>query len=102
RRPAAERRAQPGVRHLIRSIKASAAGADIPLMGSIRLPDVLIGSVMALATFVSLGPHLLMLGYRVAGAQPPAALVYFCPLHRVESGGSSKVVIHAPQLDARR
>jgi hypothetical protein len=29
------------------------------------------------------GPHLVILGAKAAGVRPPAALSYFCPLHRV-------------------
>ena len=38
---------------------------------------------MALATLGSFGPHLMMLGYKVAGAAPPATLLFFCPLHQL-------------------
>ncbi len=38
-------------------------------------------AVIALATLLSLGPHLLILGYHLVGAPPPAELLLFCPLH---------------------
>jgi len=44
---------------------------------------VIAPTVLGLATLLSLGPHLLMLGYHVAGASPPAELVLFCPLHHL-------------------
>ncbi|MBV9465084.1 MAG: hypothetical protein JO206_09710 [Solirubrobacterales bacterium] len=43
---------------------------------------------LTLALLASLGPHLLMVGYSVAGARPPAALLYFCPLHQLGAHGS--------------
>jgi hypothetical protein len=43
-------------------------------------------TVIVLALLVSFGPHLLMLGYHLAGAAPPAELLLVCPLH---NGGSA-------------
>jgi hypothetical protein len=43
-------------------------------------------TVIVLALLVSLGPHLLMLGYHLAGAAPPSELLLLCPLHH---GGST-------------
>jgi hypothetical protein len=42
-------------------------------------------AVIVLATLASFGPHLLMLGYHVAGAAPPSELLLLCPLHHVTS-----------------
>jgi hypothetical protein len=42
-------------------------------------------AVIVLATLASLGPHLLMLGYHVAGAAPPSELLLLCPLHHLTS-----------------
>jgi hypothetical protein len=57
----------------------------------VRLPRLRI-SLQALLLSAALlcvfGPHLLMLGYRAAGAQPPSALSFFCVLHH--GGGTSK------------
>jgi hypothetical protein len=38
-------------------------------------------AVMTLALLGVFGPHLAILGYKVAGARPPAALTFICPLH---------------------
>ena len=54
--------------------------------------------VFALAMVASLGPHLLMLGYSVAGAQPPTALLFVCPLHRVDTGHAPEFVLKAKPL----
>jgi hypothetical protein len=69
------------------------------------LPNLIVGVVMALATFGSFGPHLLMLGYKVAGASPPATLLFFCPLHQLgeqhtAASNSNTLVIHAKALTA--
>jgi hypothetical protein len=68
-------------------------------------PNLIVGVVMALATFGSFGPHLLILGYKVAGASPPATLLFFCPLHQLgeqhtAASNSNTLVIHAKQLKA--
>jgi hypothetical protein len=42
-------------------------------------------AAIALATLLSLGPHLLILGYQVAGTAPPAELLLLCPLHHAQS-----------------
>ena len=49
-----------------------------------RHPNLIVAVVFAVATLASLGPHLMMLGYSVAGARPPAALLLVCPLHRFD------------------
>jgi hypothetical protein len=46
-------------------------------------------TVIALALLVSVGPHLLMLGYHVAGAAPPSELLLLCPLHHLTSAHSA-------------
>lgn len=50
-------------------------------------PNLVVALVFAVATLASLGPHLMMLGYSVAGAKPPAALLLVCPLHRLDASG---------------
>ncbi|HEY1714588.1 MAG TPA: hypothetical protein VGG07_16930 [Solirubrobacteraceae bacterium] len=54
-----------------------------------RHPNLVVAVVFAVATLASLGPHLMMLGYSVAGAKPPAALLLVCPLHRLDASGHS-------------
>ena len=54
-----------------------------------RLPNPVVVLLMCLGMFGAFGPHLLMLGFRAAGARPPAALVYFCVLHNPGGGGAS-------------
>jgi hypothetical protein len=54
-----------------------------------RHPNLVVAVVFAVATLASLGPHLMMLGYTVAGAKPPAALLLICPLHRLDAPGHS-------------
>jgi hypothetical protein len=68
----------------------------------LRTPNLLIALVLGLAITASFGPHLLMLGYRIAGARPPGALLYLCVLHSSESSASPKLVLHAPALAGRR
>jgi len=63
-----------------------------------RHPHVLVAVVFALATLASLGPHLLMLGYSVAGAKPPSALLFVCPLHRLDTGQAHEFVLKAKPL----
>jgi hypothetical protein len=69
---------------------------------SLRAPSLqtlVVAAVLLLATLGSFGPHVLMLGYRVAGTKPPATLLFFCPLHQLgddsASHGSQALVIHA-------
>jgi hypothetical protein len=61
-------------------------------------PHLIAAMVFVLATFASLGPHLLMVGYSVAGAKPPAALSFVCPLHRLDSAHEPKFVLKAKPL----
>jgi len=62
-----------------------------------RHPAAIAIAVFTLATGVSLGPHLLMLGYAVAGARPPAALLLLCPLHHLQAARPA-FALHAPPL----
>ncbi len=55
-----------------------------------RHPNLVVALVFAVATLASLGPHLMMLGYSVAGAKPPGALLLVCPLHRLDTSGHSQ------------
>ncbi|HTU96455.1 MAG TPA: hypothetical protein VMF14_11490 [Solirubrobacteraceae bacterium] len=52
-----------------------------------RHPNLIIAVIFAAATLASVGPHLMMLGYSVAGVRPPAALLFVCPLHRLDESG---------------
>jgi hypothetical protein len=63
-----------------------------------RHPQVVVAVVFALAMLASLGPHLLMLGYSVAGAQPPTALLFVCPLHRLDTGHAPEFVLKSKPL----
>jgi hypothetical protein len=63
-----------------------------------RHPNLVVAVVFAVATLASLGPHLLMLGYSVAGARPPAALLFVCPLHRLDAGQAHTFVLKAKPL----
>ncbi|MFZ1992565.1 MAG: hypothetical protein WAU75_00535 [Solirubrobacteraceae bacterium] len=63
-----------------------------------RHPNLVVAVVFAVATLASVGPHLVMLGYAVAGAQPPAALLFVCPLHRLDSGHARGFVLKAKPL----
>jgi hypothetical protein len=59
--------------------------------------------VLALAMLASLGPHLAILGYEMAGARPPATLVFFCPLHsRSRSDPAPQWSVHAKPFVADR
>ncbi len=40
-----------------------------------------------------------MLGYTVAGAKPPAALLLICPLHRLDSGHAHTVRAESEAAD---
>jgi hypothetical protein len=48
---------------------------------TLRRPQHLTALVFAAATFVSFAPHLAVLAYQATGAQAPAGLLLFCPLH---------------------
>jgi hypothetical protein len=63
-----------------------------------RHPQIVVAVVFAIATLASLGPHLLMLGYSVAGAQPPPALLLVCPLHRLDTPPAHQFVLKAKPL----
>jgi hypothetical protein len=63
-----------------------------------RHPHIVAAVIFALATLASLGPHLLILGYSVAGAKPPPALLLVCPLHRLDSSPAHKFVLKAKPL----
>jgi hypothetical protein len=43
---------------------------------------------MALALLGVFGPHAAILGYKLAGARPPSALIFVCPLHQVSGGAA--------------
>jgi hypothetical protein len=63
-----------------------------------RHPNLVVAVVFCVATLASVGPHLLMLGYSVAGVTPPPALLFVCPLHRLESGHAHTFVLKAKPL----
>jgi hypothetical protein len=63
-----------------------------------RHPNLVVAVVFAVATLASMGPHLLMLGYSVAGAKPPAALLFVCPLHRLDGGHGRGFLLQAKPL----
>jgi hypothetical protein len=63
-----------------------------------RHPNLVVATVFAAATLASLGPHLLMLGYSVAGAKPPPALLFVCPLHRLDTPHARTFVLKAKPL----
>jgi hypothetical protein len=46
-----------------------------------RIPNGVVVTLLVFATLGVFGPHLLILGFQTAGAQPPAALVFMCALH---------------------
>jgi hypothetical protein len=46
-----------------------------------RTSNVFVVVLLSLAVAGSLGPHLLMVGYKAVGARPPGVLNYFCLLH---------------------
>ena len=63
-----------------------------------RHPNLVVAVVFAVATLASLGPHILMLGYRVAGTNPPHALLFICPLHRLDTPQPHTFVLKAKPL----
>jgi hypothetical protein len=63
-----------------------------------RHPNLVVAVVFAVATLASLGPHLMMLGYAVAGARPPAALLFVCPLHRLDTSHAQGFALKAKPL----
>lgn len=54
--------------------------------------------VLAFGTLLSLGPHLLILGYKAAGARPPATLLLLCPLHQLSAPRAPVLVLPAKPL----
>jgi hypothetical protein len=63
-----------------------------------RHPNLVVAMVFAVATLASLGPHLLVLGYSVAGARPPSALLLVCPLHRLDTPHAQTFALKAKPL----
>jgi hypothetical protein len=63
-------------------------------------PNILAVGLLSLAVLGSLGPHLLMLGYKVAGARPPLVLSYFCVLQH--DGGRPPAATHDISWRLRR
>ena len=63
-----------------------------------RHPNLVVAVVFAVATLASLGPHLMILGYSVAGARPPAALLFICPLHRLDHPAAHGFALKAKPL----
>ena len=57
-------------------------------MRSLRLTNKAQLALVCVALLFAFGPHLLILGYQAAGARPPGALTFICPLH--QSGISGK------------
>jgi hypothetical protein len=47
-----------------------------------RISDRVAVTLVSLGLLGSFGPHLAILGFRVADVHPPAALVFVCPLHQ--------------------
>jgi hypothetical protein len=68
-------------------------------MRAVSRAQVIPPAVIAVATLASLGPHLLILGYHLAGAAPPSELLLFCPLHHLGSTPTaSSWSLHAKPL----
>lgn len=63
-----------------------------------RHPNLVVAVVFAVATLASLGPHLVMVGYAVAGATPPPGLLLVCPLHRLDTPPQHPLVLNAKPL----
>jgi hypothetical protein len=59
---------------------------------------VVVAVVFTLATLGSLGPHMVMLGYKLAGVRVPAAILLFCPLHHLSESGSHTWKLSAKPL----
>jgi hypothetical protein len=57
-------------------------------------PNVIVVLGLVVATLASLGPHMMILGYTLADAKPPAALVFLCPLHRLEATSGAPAASH--------
>jgi hypothetical protein len=45
-----------------------------------HIPNSAVAGLLLLAVLGFMAPHLLILGFKAAGAPPPAALVFLCPL----------------------
>jgi hypothetical protein len=56
---------------------------------ALRLTNKLRVVLLCAGLMCVFGPHLLVLGYKAAGIQPPAALVFFCLLHHGGDAGQS-------------
>jgi hypothetical protein len=67
-----------------------------------RLPNVVVVLLICVGTLGVFGPHLLMIGFKAAGARPPAALAYFCVLHGSHGSKGSPLVIGAHRAIAVR
>jgi hypothetical protein len=65
-------------------------------------PNAVVVATLVLGVLATFGPHMIMLGYKVAGVRAPAALLYFCPLHRLSAANSSALVIRAKPLTTAR
>lgn len=63
-----------------------------------RHPNLVVAVVFAVAALASIGPHLMILGYSVADARPPAALLFICPLHRLDQPHAHGFVLKAKPL----
>jgi hypothetical protein len=57
---------------------------------------------LSLGTLSVFGPHLSILAYKLAGARPPAALLFFCVLHHSSARSSPALVIGAGHASAAR
>jgi hypothetical protein len=68
----------------------------------LRRPPAIAATVLVMATLASFGPHLAILSYQLAGAKPPAALLFLCPLHRLLQDKSPGLVLHAKPFVATR
>jgi hypothetical protein len=79
-------------------LKNAGFGVDITTVSLRRHPNLVVAMVFAVATLASLGPHLLMLGYSVTGTRPPAALLFVCPLHRLDAGHTQSFTLKAKPL----
>jgi hypothetical protein len=66
--------------HRRRLLQAPGLAADLSGMRLLRHPNALTILLLCVATVGVFGPHLMMLGYKVAGVHPPAALTFFCLL----------------------
>jgi hypothetical protein len=61
----------------------------------------LLATGLVTATLGSFGPHVTALGYQLAGARVPAAILYFCPLHH-GSGVRQPAVVRGSSVEAIR